>query len=119
MKSVLTPLAKSVLTPLGLSTGLSAADAAIQKKTYGSGATALMILNEEMAGIMKIVKSLEETGLLIKGIGETIKNEEKKQKGGFLQMLLGTLAASILGSALTGKGIIRAGEGVIRRGQNF
>ena len=74
MKSVLTPLPKNVLLPLGLSTGMSAADAAIQKKIYGSGTTALVISNEEMEDIMKIVKSLEESGLLIKGISETIEN---------------------------------------------
>ena len=68
---------------------------------------------------MKIVKSLKKTGLLIKEIGETIKNKTKKQKGGFLSMLLGTLAANILGSALTGKGLIRAGERTIRSGQDF
>ena len=58
---------------------------------------------------MKIVKSLEESGLLVKGISETIKNETKEQKGGFVPLLLGTLAASLLGSVLTGKGVIRAG----------
>ena len=63
MKSVLTPLAKSVLLPLGLSAGMSAADAALQKKIYGVGrTTALIISNEEMKDIMKIVKSLEESG---------------------------------------------------------
>ena len=61
-----------------------------------------------MENIMKIVKSLEESGLLIKGVNETIKNEAKEQKGGFLPVLLATLAASILGNALTGKGVIRA-----------
>ena len=81
MKSALFPLAKSVLIPLGLSAGKSAADAVIQKKVYGSGTTALIISNEEMEDIMKIVKSLEESGLLIKGISETIKNEAKEQKG--------------------------------------
>ena len=70
------------------------------KKIHGSGTTALIISNEEMEDIMKIVKSLEESGLLIKGISKTIKNEGKEQKGGFLQMLLGTLAVSMLGSAL-------------------
>ena len=69
--------------------------------------------------IMKIVKSLKESGLLIKGITETIKNEAKKQKGGFLLMLLVTLVASMLGSALTGRGVIRAGEVTIRAGENF
>ena len=67
---------------------------------------------------MRIVKSFEEIGLLVKGISETIKNETRK-KGGFLSMLLGTLAASILGNALAGKGVIRAGEGTVRVGQNF
>ena len=72
-----------------------------------------------MEDIMKIVDSLEKSGLLIKGISETIKNEAKAQKGGFLPMLIGTLAASILGSALTRRGVIRAGEGTIRAGENF
>ena len=85
MKSVLMPLVKSVLLSLGLSAGTSAADAAIQKKIFGSGTTALMISNEEMEDIMKIVKSLEESGLQVKEISETIKNETKKQRGGFLQ----------------------------------
>ena len=62
---------------------------------------------------MKIVKSLEKSRLLIKGISETSKNEAKEQKGGFISMLLGTLAASILGNALAGKEVIRAGEGLI------
>ena len=79
MKSVLTPLAKSVLIPLGL----TAADAAIQKKIFGSGATVLIISNEEMEDIMKILKSLEESGLLIKGMSETIKNEAKELKDFF------------------------------------
>ena len=116
MKSVLTSLAKSVLLPLGLSAWMSAADAATQKKIYGSGTTALIIMNDEMNDIMKIVKSLEEFGLLIKGVSETTKNKTKEQKGGFLSMLLGTLTASILRSALTGRGVIRAGEAVIRAG---
>ena len=76
---------------------------------YGSGTTALIISNEEMDNLMKIVKSLEESGLVVKGVSETIKNERKEQKGEFLQMLLGTLADSLLGSALTGRGVIRAG----------
>ena len=80
---------------------------------------ALIISNEEMNDIMKIVKSLEESGLLIKGVSQTIKNEAKEQKGGFLGMLLGTLDASLLGNLLTGKGKIRAGEGTVRAGQDF
>ena len=80
MRSVLTSLTKSILLPSGLSAGMSAADAAIQKKTYGSGSTALIISNEEIEGIMKTVKSLEQSRLLIKGISETIKNEAKQTK---------------------------------------
>ena len=96
---------------------MSAADAAIQKNIYRSGTTALIISNEEMENLINIVKSHEEAGLLIEGISETIKNEPKEQKAGFLSMLLGTLVAGISGNAL-GKGVIRAGEGVIRAGQN-
>ena len=59
---------------------------------------------------MKTVKSIIESGLLIQGISETVKNKVKEQKGRFLWMLLGTLAASILGNALAGRGIIRVGE---------
>ena len=70
MKIVLTPLAKSVLISLGLSAGISAADAATQKN-YGSGATVLIISNEEMEDMIKLVKSFEESGLLIKEISET------------------------------------------------
>ena len=119
MKSVLTPLAKSVLLPFGLSAAMSGTDAVIQTKIHGSGTTALIISNEKMEVIMKIVKSLEESGLLIKRISEAIKNEAKQQKGGFLPMLLGTLTVSILGNALTENGVIRVGKGVIRTGQNF
>ena len=72
-----------------------------------------------MEDIMKIVKSLEELGLLIKLISKIIKMKQKKQKGRFLPMLLGKLAASILGNALTGKRVITADEGVITVGQNF
>ena len=67
---------------------------------------------------MKIVKSLEESVLLTRRISETIKSKVKEQKGGFLEMLLGTLGASLLGSAFTGRGVIRAGEGTIRVGEN-
>ena len=63
-----------------------------------------MISNEKMNDIMKIVKSLKESGLLIKGISEGIRNGVTEQKGGFLGMLLGTLGASLLGNLLTGKG---------------
>ena len=59
---------------------------------------------------MKIVKSFEDSELIIEGISETIKNKSKEQKGGFLRMLLATLACSLLRSGLTGREVIRAGE---------
>ena len=78
----------------------------------------LIISNKEMNDTMKIVKSFEESGLLIKGVSETIKNEAEEQKSGFLALLLGILGASSLGNLLTGKGTIRASEGTIRVGQD-
>ena len=69
-----------------------------------------------MDDILKIVKSLENSGLLLKGVSETIQHEAKEQRGGFLSILLGTLGASLLGDILSGKGVIRAGEGTIRAG---
>ena len=78
---------------------------------------------------MKIVRSLEESGLLIQGVSQTIKNEAKDQKGGFLSLLLGTICVSLLGNLLTGRGAIatsqrceaniRAGEGTSKAGQDF
>ena len=81
------------------------------KKIHGSGTTTLIISNEEMNDIMKIVQALEDSTSLLKGVTKTIKNETKEQKGGFLSMLLGTLGASLLGNLLVGKGIVRAGSG--------
>ena len=79
------PLLKSVTKPLGL-LGLTAAsstiDARVQKKIYGSGTTTLVISNEEMDDIMKIVQTLEDSGILLKGVTKTIKNETKEQKEG-------------------------------------
>ena len=110
MRIVLIPLAKSVLLPFGLSAARSATDADIHKNIYESGTTALIISGKEMEDIMKIVKSLEESESLIRVISETIKNQAKEQKGRFLPMLLGTLAASILRNALTESGVIKAGQ---------
>ena len=104
--NVLKQLAKNVLLWLGLTEAALATDAAIPKKMLGSGFATLIISNEEMNDIMKIVKFPEESGLLIKDFNETIKNEAKKQKGRFIGMLLGTLGASLLGNLLTGKGAI-------------
>ena len=132
MKSVITPLAKSVLIPLGLTAAASAVDAGIHKKILGSGNnTTLIIYNEDMDDLIKIAKSFEDSSLLLKGVTESVQNEIKEQKGGFLSMLLGTLGASLLGNLLTGKGafharkrvkkkgkgIHRAGEGIVRAGE--
>ena len=115
MKSVIQPLAKSVLIPSGLTAAASTADAGIHKKILGSGHnTTLIVSNKEMEDILEIIKSFEDSGLLLKGVRETIKNEAKEQKGRFLSLLLGTLGASLLGNMLAGKGVIRAGEGTAR-----
>ena len=128
IKNVIKPLAKSVLISLGLTAAASSADAGIHKQILGSGRlldlapphnnTTLIISNDEMDDILRIVKSLEDSGVLLKGLSETIQNEAKEQRGGFLSMLLGTLGASLLGDVLSkglsGKGVIRAGEGTIR-----
>ena len=98
---------------------MPATDPALQKEIYGSSTTVLIMPNEEMEDVMKIVKSLEESGLSIKGISETINNEAKEQKDGFLGILLDPLATSLLRSVLTGRVAIRADEGTIRAGQNF
>ena len=112
-------LSKAQLTKMqkGLTAAASATDAAINKKILESGNhTTLIISNDDMQHLLKIVKSLEDSGLILDGITETVKNEVKEQKGGFLSMLLGTLGASLLGNMLAGKGVIRAGEGTIRAG---
>ena len=86
----------------------------------GSGTTTLIISNDEMNDILKIVKSLEGFGVLLKGVSEAIQHEAKEQRGGFLSMLLGNLGAFFLGDilskCLSGKGVIRAGEGTIGAG---
>ena len=89
------------------------------KKILGSGNPSsshnnnavLIISTDEIKDIINIVKSLEGSGLLLEGVTETVQNEVKEQKGGFLSMLLGTLGASLLGNILAGKGIYRAGKG--------
>ena len=99
-------------------------------KILGSGKTILIISNDEMEDIIRIIKSLEDSGLLLKGVSETIQNEAKEQKRGFLNMLLSTLGASILRNILAGKGINTAGyvskglqskggKGIIRAGYGF
>ena len=127
------PLAKNVLAPLGLAAAMSAIDGSIQKKIHGSGETKgagvkLIIEQEDMNDVMKIIKALEKSGILLKGVSKTIKEETKEQRGRFLSMLLGTLGASLLGNLLTGgkgslasrskgEGIMHAGDGIVRAGE--
>ena len=106
-------LAKNVLAPLGLTAAMSAIDGSIQKKIHGSGVK-LLIEQEDMKDIMKIIKALENSGILLKGVSKAIKNETKERRGGFLSMLHGTLGAGLLGNLLSGgKAIMRAGEGSV------
>ena len=88
-KNKIKSLAKSVLILLGLTEAASAAEERIHHKILGSGNTTLITSNNEMKDIIKIVKSLEDSGLLWKEVTETIQNEVKEQKGGFFSMLLG------------------------------
>ena len=111
IKNVISPLAKSVLIPLGLTAAASAADAGIHKKILGSGNTTLIISKKEMNDIIKIVQAPEDSNILLKGVTKTIENETNEQKREFLSMLVGTLGASLLGNLLTGKGNERAGSG--------
>ena len=113
---VAAPLGKNILASVALTAAMSAIDGAIQKKIHGSGTTTLIISNEEMNDIIKMLQALEDSNILSKGVIKTIKSETKEQKGGFLSMLLGTLGVSLLGNFLTGKGIVRAGEGIVRGG---
>ena len=105
-----------MLIPLGLIAAASAASAGIHKKILGSGnnTATLIISNDEMEDIIKIVKSLEDSVLLLKGVTETVQNEGEEQKGGFLGMLLCTLGASLLGNILCGWGINKKSRGINR-----
>ena len=116
MKNVIKPLPKNVLIPLRLTAAASAANAEMHKNILGPGTTTLKVSDDEMEDIIKIVKLLEDSGLLLKGVSETIQNEAKEQKRRFLSMLLGTSGVSLLGNISTGKGMNRAGEEFIRAG---
>ena len=117
LMKVALPLAKNVLTPLGLTAAMSAIDGSIQKKIHGLGIK-LIIEEEDMKDVMKIIEALENSGILLKGVSKTIENETKEKRGGFLSMLLGTLGASLFGNLLAGgKGITRAGDGKVRAGE--
>ena len=119
LMKVALPLAKNVLASLGLTVAMSAIDGSIQKKIHGSGVK-LIIEQEDMNDILKIIEALENSGILLKGVSKTIENETKEQRGGFLGMLLGTLGASLLGNLLTGgkgiDGICIAGDGIVHAG---
>ena len=78
LMKVAVPLAKNILAPLGITAAASAIDAGIQKKIHSSGAANLIISNEEMNNIMKIVQRLEDSKILLKGVTKTIKNETKE-----------------------------------------
>ena len=116
LMKVALPLAKNVLAPLGLTAAMSAIDGSIQKKIHGSGIK-LIIEEEDIQDIIKVIKELENSDILLKRVSKTIETEIKEQRGGFLSMLLGTLGASLLGNLLTGKGIMRAGDGIVRAGE--
>ena len=117
LMKVAMPLAKNLLAPLGLTAAMSAIDGSIQKKIYGSRVK-LIIEEEDMKDIMKIIEALENLGILLKVVSKTIENETKEQRGGFLGMLLGTLRAILLGNLLRGgKGIMRTGDGIVRAGK--
>ena len=113
IRNVIKPLAKTVLIPLGLTTAVSAADEGIYEKISGwrhKNTRTLIISNDEMEDNIKIVKYLDSS-LLLKGVSETVQNEAKEQKEGFLSMLLGTLGASLLGNIWTGRGVIAKSRG--------
>ena len=84
----------------------------VLKKIHGSGVK-LILEQEDMNDIIKIIDALENSAILLKEVTKTIENETKEQRGGFLSMLLATLGASLLGNLLTGKGMMRAGEGIV------
>ena len=105
LMKVVIPLAKNILAPLGIKAATLAIDEGIQKKKkkkkiHGPGTTTLIISNEEMNDIIKIVQALEDSNILLEGVTKTIKNGTKKQKGEFLSAGSGNEK---------GKGIVRAG----------
>ena len=103
IKNVIKPFAKSVLVPFGLTAAASAADAGIRKKILGSGNMTLIISNEEVNDIKKIVQALEDLNILLKGVTKTFQKKVKEQKGGFRSILLDTLGTSLSGNLFTGK----------------
>ena len=113
-------LLKSVIKPLsmlGLTAAASATDAAIYKNVLATGNhTTLIISNDDMHDLLKIIESFGNNGLLLDRVTETIENEVKEQKGGFLSTLLSVVGSALLFRMLSGKGVTRAGEGTIKAG---
>ena len=103
LMKVVVPLAKNILAPLGITAAALEIDAGIQKKIHGSEITTLIISNEEMNDVLKIVQAVADSNVMLKGITKTIKNETKEQKGGCISMLLGALGANLLENMLAGK----------------
>ena len=90
LMKVAVPLSKNILAPLGITAAASVIDAGIQKKIHGAGTTTLIISNEKINVIMKILQALEDSNILLKGVTKSVKNETKEQKGGFLGTLVDT-----------------------------
>ena len=90
-----------------------------RKCMYLENFRTLIISNDDLDDLIKIITALEEHDILLKGTNKTIENEIKKQEGGFLSLLLGTLGASLLGNLLTGKGLYRTGKGMYRTGKGI
>ena len=112
---ILFHLKKNILAPLGITAADSTIDGAIKKNIWFWKKT-LVISSDKMNVIMKIVQALEDSHILLKVVAKTFKNETEEQKRGFLSMLLCILEGSLLGNLLTGKGLVRYGEGTIRAG---
>ena len=120
MKNILKPLAKSVLIPLGLTAVALATDAAIYKKMFGSGTTTLIISKKEMNDILKIIKSFEESGLLIKRVIVLLQLKMKqKNKRRISGNVIRRFSARLLENLLTGKETVITNKSTIRAGQDF
>ena len=120
MKNILKPLAKSVLIPLGLTAVALATDAAIYKKMFGSGTTTLIISKKEMNDILKIIKSFEESGLLIKRVIVLLQLKMKqKNKRRISGNVIRRFSARLLENLLTGKETVITNKSTIRGGQDF
>ena len=120
MKNILKPLAKSVLIPLGLTAVALATDAAIYKNMFGSGTTTLIISNKEMNDILKIIKSFEESGLLIKRVIVLLQLKMKqKNKRRISGNVIRRFSARLLENLLTGKETVITNKSTIRGGQDF